>query len=128
MKGLKLSAPLAGPALDDDFGLGVEFHPMPSLRVQVAEKAVVPAAEGEERHGGCHPDVDAHVPRVGLVAELARSRATAGEDTGHVAVAAAIHQRYRLVNAFGLRQTQHRPENLRPRDLAARVYIVQHRR
>src|SRR5438046_7450843 len=85
---LELAAPLLGPALDDDFGFGVELDGVAALGVEVAEEAVLPAAEREERHGRGDADVDADVAGARLVPELPRGGAAAREEAGHVAVGA----------------------------------------
>src|SRR5690606_21060566 len=77
---LERPGPLARPALDDDLRLRVELDAVPALRVQVAEEALPPAAEREEGHRRGHADVDAHVARPDLAAELPRVRAARCED------------------------------------------------
>src|SRR5262245_46362559 len=49
---------------------GVEVDALDTLDVQVAEERLVPAGEGEPRHRGRHPDVDADHPRIEMLLEL----------------------------------------------------------
>src|SRR5690606_35614150 len=60
-------APVLWPALHHHLRLRVELDAVGALRVQVAEEALGPAAEGEERHGRRHPQVDADVAGDGAV-------------------------------------------------------------
>lgn len=75
---------------------------MGSLPVEVAEEAVFPAAEGEEGHGCSHADVDADVARSGFVAKLAGGGTAAGEQAGHVAPGALVHELNGVVDSVDL--------------------------
>src|SRR6266508_3052661 len=101
---LELSRPLLRPALDHHLRLSVELDPVATLGVQIAEEALLPAREGKECHRRSYADVDADVARPRFIPELARRRAAAGEQTGHVAVAAAVHQRDRGVDVLDVHQ------------------------
>src|SRR6186997_2361842 len=68
---LELSTPIGWPSLDDDFLLRVKVDGVSTLRMEVAEEAVLPAREREVRHRRRHADVDADVADSRLVAELA---------------------------------------------------------
>src|SRR3954468_18208842 len=62
----------------------VEHHAFDALHVQVAEEALVPAAEAEESHGRGDADVNAEHARLDVADELARARSAGGEDAGAV--------------------------------------------
>ena len=83
---------MARPTFDDHFLLREEFNRIPSLTVEIAEETLPGTAEGKERHRRSHPQIDANVPDFGLIPELARVGATAGEETRLIAVRARIDQ------------------------------------
>ena len=62
---------MSRPAFDDDFGLCVEFHAVPPLRVQIAEETLVPATEREKGHRSRHAHVNPDVPGIGFEAKSA---------------------------------------------------------
>src|SRR6476646_3665347 len=68
------------PTRDDHLTLREEADRIAALRVQHPQERAFRAAEGEHRHGRGHPDVDADVAGLDLVAELPRRRAALGED------------------------------------------------
>src|SRR5258708_36809124 len=78
-KFLKLAGMIFGPALDDDFFVGVKLDGVAALAVHVAKEAIFPAAEREIGHGRGDANVDADVSRRGFVAEPARRRAAGSE-------------------------------------------------
>ena len=85
------------PAAGDRLLAGEELHRVGAVRVQVAQEGVLPAREGEERHGRGHADVHAHHPGLHLVPVAADRGSRLREDRGAVAEAAAVHHRDRLV-------------------------------
>src|SRR5437868_6683296 len=101
---------------------------MTALGVEVAEEAVLPAAEREERHRGGDADVDADIAGAGLVPELPRGGATAGEEAGHVAVGPVVDESDRLFNGLRVHQAENGSKDLRARGLATRVHLIQERR
>src|SRR5438034_3033450 len=84
--GSKFPAPTRRPPFHDDLLLGVEVDRVATLRVEVAEEAVLPARKWEVRHRRRHAHVDSDVSRASLVAELPRRGAAAREQTRHVPV------------------------------------------
>lgn len=56
--GLELARPFLGPAFDDNLSLGEKLYGVLSLPVQIAKKAILPAAERKESHRSCNPDVE----------------------------------------------------------------------
>ena len=78
---------LAGgePAARDGLLAGVELDGVGAVGVQVAEEAVLPAGEREERDRRGDADVDADHARVDLVAKAAHRGAVLGEDRDAVA-------------------------------------------
>ena len=87
---LELPAPFSRPTFDHDLGLSEEFDGVFSLSMQVAEEAILPAAEREERHRGGYTNIDADIARVCLVAELTRRGTVAGENGSHIAILTVI--------------------------------------
>src|SRR5580693_4456412 len=112
LSSLELSAVLFGPALDYNFLVGVELDGIAALAVKIAEKAVLPSAEGEVGHGRGDSDVDADVPRGRFVAEAAGSRSARGEQRCLIAVSAALEKRESIVHVVGVDEAQHGTENL----------------
>jgi hypothetical protein len=87
----ELPRPRAVPSFDHDLLLGEEFEGVAALSVKVTVEARACAAEGEKRHWGGHPDVDAYVSDLGLAAELARAGAARGEQASHVPGFPGVH-------------------------------------
>src|SRR4029078_10365778 len=80
------------PARGDDLGPRVELEALGAVHVEVAEQAVLPAAEAVvgDRHRDRH--VDADHPRVDLELELPGGSAIASEDGGPVAVRVVVDE------------------------------------
>jgi len=87
--------------------------------MQRAVEGILPSAAWEKYHRGSHSDVDANVPRVGIVAEFARHRTAAGENAAHVAIGPAIENLDRFFDGFALHDAQDRPKVFRLGDNAA---------
>src|SRR5438067_9075631 len=119
----KYPRPLLRPALHHHLLLRVEVDRVAPLRVEVAEEAVLPAAEREVGDGGGDADVDADVADAGLVAELPGRGAAAGEEAGLVAEARAVHCLDGLVHVGDVDEAQDRSEDLGGRGLAARIHV-----
>src|SRR6202140_1974344 len=109
---LELAAVLLGPALDDDFLVGVELNGIAALPVQIAKEAVLPPAEREIGHGSGDSDVDADVARGRLVAEAARGRSARREQRRLVAVSAALEEGESVVHVIGVAEAEHGTEDL----------------
>ena len=92
------------PAFNDDFLLCEEIYSIPTLTVEVAEKTIFPAAEGEERHRGSDADVNADVSDLCFITELPGRRAATRKETRHIAVAAAVDEFNCIVNGFNVDQ------------------------
>src|ERR1700736_2133845 len=122
---LELARPLFGPAFNNDFFLGIEFHRVASLRVHIAKEAFFPAGEGEKRHRRGHADIDADVSCLRLVAELARRRAAAGEERCHIPKGSGVDQRNRLIYGLSVHETQYRSEDFRASNLAVWINLVE---
>src|SRR5690606_8323734 len=121
---LEGATPGLWPALDDHLGLGEELEAVMALRVQVTEEAVAPTREREERHGGSDAEVDADVACQRLMPEVPGRGARRGEDRGLVAEATVVDHGDGLVEARGVHQRQHGPEDLGGADGAARIDAV----
>ena len=67
------------PTFNDDFFLCEEIYSIPALTVEVTEEAILPTAEGEERHRCRNAEVNSDIADLRLVAEFPRSCAAAGE-------------------------------------------------
>src|SRR5467141_3184608 len=109
----KLACLLARPALDDNFGFGKKFDGVAALAVKDAEETLFPAAEGEIGHRSGNADIDADIPRRGLVSEFAGGGTAGGEKRGLVAVGAAAQKFHGVVNRIGMNQTEHGTEDFR---------------
>src|SRR5258708_14728093 len=121
---LKCTRPFPGPALNHNLLLGVELHRVLSLRVQIAEKAVLPAGEREERHWGSDADIDADVAGLNLVAEFPGPAPTPGEETAHIAIRGGVDQLNGLIKRLSMHQAEHRAENLGAGQFSARIHLV----
>src|SRR5581483_3583090 len=86
------AAPLSArePPARDGLLARVELNRVGAVRMQVAEEAVLPAAEREEGDRRRHPDVHPDHPGLDLVAEAADRGARLGEDRGAVAEPARV--------------------------------------
>jgi len=60
--------------------------------MQRAEEALSPAAEGEEGHGRSHAKLMPTLPARTSLRKAPGSRTTAGKDTGHVPICAAVDE------------------------------------
>src|SRR5438477_6430144 len=125
---LELAAVLFGPALDDNFFVGIELNSIPPLAVQIAEETVLPSAEREISHGRGHADVDTNIARRRLIAETARSRSTRGKQRRLVTVGAALEERQGVVQTLGVYQAQYGPKDFGVGDFAGRRHIIKNRR
>src|SRR5690348_2534499 len=74
---LELAAVLFCPALNNNFLIGIELNGVATLPMEVAEKAILPAAEGEICHRRGYADVNSDIAGGRLVAESPRG-GTAG--------------------------------------------------
>src|SRR6266404_4849050 len=117
-RSLELARFLARPALDDDFGFGEKFDGVAPLAVKNSEEAFFPSAEGKISHRGGDADIDADIPRGGLVAEFASGGTAGGEKRGLVTVRAAAQKFHGFVNRIGMNQTEHGTEDFRVGKLA----------
>ena len=70
-KGLKFARPFRRPTLHHNLGLREKFHRVAALSVKIAEKAVLPAAEGEECHRRGDADVAPDISGFDAAAESA---------------------------------------------------------
>src|SRR5580698_5794862 len=85
-------APVLEPARGDGLGLRVELHGLLAVGAQIAELRAARAGEAEEGDGHGNRYVDAHLPHVDLVLELARDGSALGEDPGAVAERIRVDQ------------------------------------
>src|SRR5439155_22280817 len=83
---------IAVPAAEHGFLPRVEIHALNPLHMQVAEKALVPSAEAEQRDGRGHADVYTDHAALDFAHEFSRARSTGGEDAGAVAVFDRVHR------------------------------------
>src|SRR5882672_1907711 len=123
-RSLELARFLARPALDDDFGFGEKFNGVASLPVKDAEETLFPSAEWEIGHRGGDTDIDANIPRGGLVAEFAGGGTAGGEERGLVTVGAAAQKIHGFVNRIGMNQTEHGTEDFRVGKLAGGRQVI----
>src|SRR5262249_60891575 len=93
--------------------------------MQGPEEGVLPAAEGEVGDRRRDPDVDADVPDLGAVAELARGLAVLGEDRRRVAVGQAVDDGQRVVEMVYRDDPEDRSEDLLLRDGHVRAELVE---
>ena len=77
---------------------------------------------------GLFADIDADVAGLRLVSELARRRAAAGENAGHVAVLAVVDERDRIVDRVEREQGHHRAKDLGTRDCVLGSHAIEDRR
>src|SRR5712664_1273451 len=114
----KLACLLARPALHDNFGFGEKFDGVAALAVKDAEETLFPAAEGEIGHRSGDADIDADIPRRGLVAEFAGGGTAGGEKRGLVTVGAAAQKFHGFIDRIGVNETEYRAKDLRVGKLA----------
>src|SRR5882672_9901479 len=117
-RSLELARFLARPALDDDFGFGEKFNGVASLPVKDAEETFFPSAEWEIGHRGGDADIDADIPRGGLVAKFAGGGTAGGEERGLVAVGAAAQKFHGFINRIGVNQAEYWAKDFRVGKLA----------
>ena len=79
--------------------------------MEVAEEGLVPAAEGEEGHGGGDADIDADHAGLDAVAEFAGGFAASRENRGAVAVDRAVGQVDGGVEVFHADNIEHGSED-----------------
>src|SRR5262249_1227292 len=127
VRALEDAGPLLRPALYDDLLVGVELDRVAPLSVEISEEAALPTAEGEKCDWGCHPDIDADVADLRLVAKLARRCSAARKQTRLVAVARSVHNLNRLVDILDLDQAKHWTKNLGLGDFAFWIHAAQYR-
>ncbi len=108
---LELTRPLFRPTFHNYFRLSEKFYRMLVLAMEDAKKTLLPTTEREESHWRRHADINADVASLNLVAEFASGRATAGEETSHIAVIATIHQFDGIVDGLNMHETKHWAEN-----------------
>src|SRR5258708_37886295 len=96
--------------------------------MHISEEAILPAGEREESHWRCHPNVDADIPCLYLIAEFPGSRTTAGEEASHIAIGGSINQGNCFVNGLHMCEAENWPKDLGTGNFAKRVHIVQERR
>src|SRR5438477_409449 len=70
--GMAAGATCSEPSRDRDFLVRVELDAVAAVDLQIAEEAVLCAAEREVGHRGSHADVDPHHRRVRVLRELSR--------------------------------------------------------
>src|SRR6266850_215331 len=117
-RSLELARFLARPALDDDFGFGEKLDGVAALAVENSEEAFFPAAEREIGHRGGDTDIDADIPRRGLVAEFAGGGTAGGEERGLVTVGAAAQKFHGFIDRIGVNETEYRAKDFRVGKLA----------
>src|SRR3954453_22057785 len=92
-----VALPAREEAAGDRLLARVEVDGVGAVGVQVAQEAVLPAAEREEGHRRRDADVDADHPGLDFVAEAADGRAVLGEYRGAIAEARCVDDRDRVV-------------------------------
>src|SRR5262245_54067831 len=90
LRGIRITSSI--PAGDDDFLVRVELVGVAPVHLQIAEEAVLGAAEREIRHGGGDTDVHADHRRRRHARELPRRLAARGEDRRGVRVRMGVHE------------------------------------
>src|SRR5712664_2553167 len=115
---LELARFLARPALDDDLGFGEKLDGVAALAVEDSEETLFPSAEREIGHRGGDADIDADIPRGGLVAEFAGGGTAGGEERGLIAVGAAAQKIHGFINRIGVNETEYRAKDFRVGKLA----------
>ena len=78
-----------------------------------AEKALPPTAERKKCHRRGDANVDAYIACLSFIAKFARRSAVGGEQTGHVPIITAIHQRDGIIDGLYIDQAQHRAKDFR---------------
>src|SRR5437879_13432122 len=97
---------LEQPSLDDDFGFGEQFDGVSPLAVKNAEEAYFSSSEREIGHRCGDTNIDADIPRGGLVAEFAGGGTAGGEKRGLVTVGAAAQKFHGFINRIGVNETE----------------------
>src|SRR6185503_19770618 len=111
-KDLEGPRPLGGPALDHDLLVGVELDGISSLSVKIAEEAALPSAEGEHRDRRRDAEVEAEVPHLRFVPELAGRSAAPGEEARLVAERRPVDQLDGFVHGPDVDHPEDRAEDL----------------
>jgi hypothetical protein len=107
---LEFAGFLPGPALNHDFGFGVELDRVFALGMHDAEEAFFPAVKGKIGHRGGNTNVDAYVSGRRFVTEFTRGTSTGREQRRLIAVWASANEFNGFVDRVGMNQTQHRPK------------------
>src|SRR5580700_4634824 len=124
---LELAGFLPRPALDNDFGFGVELDGVAALAVKNAEETLFPAAKREIGHGRGDANVNADVSGRGFVAESAGGGAIGGEERGLIAIGAAAEEVHGFVHGGGVDQAEDGAEDFCIGELARRWQAVENR-
>src|SRR5437016_339624 len=96
--------------------------------MQIAEEALVPAAEAEKRNGRGHAIIHAQHASLDYTDEFPRARSACGEDAGAVAVFNRVHRLDRFIQCFRTKLDQNRAKNLFAKDAHLRLDMINQRR
>src|SRR5688500_7417350 len=94
--------------------------------MQVAKETFLPATERKECHWRCNANVDADIPGLGFIPELARRRATGRKYTCLITILPAIDQFQCIIDRIDMHDAQHGTKDFSARQLAARRDVMDH--